>query len=225
MNKLMLIIFSVFSSFISIYGQSFEEDMMKMKAAYEGVSDLYMEMENSVWEEKTVAKEQQVVIKKKGAFYLYELEDAAMLINSKYILMIDHVGKTIVYDDWTAEKASQLAQQHIPIAADILKKYPSINYKGKINNYKKYVLKNENIQMSKVEVLFEPQTGFMRAIRYYYNPKLVEKEVYTELKMKVINIKPSFKASAFSEKQFITQVGNQFKGIGKYSSYAVHSAK
>ena len=199
--------------------------MAKMQATYTGVDDLYLEMENSIWQEQVMTKEQKAIIRKKGALYLYEIDDAIMLINTKYILMIDHQNKTIIYDDWTAEEAAKIAQQHIPVVADILEKYPSVRYKGATNGYKNYVLENENIQMSKVEIAFESKTGFMRTIRYYYNPKLLEKEVYTELNMKVINTKPSFKSTTFSEKQFISSTGNQFKGVGKYSNYAVRSAK
>lgn len=224
MNQLLLLL-GFFFLLSSVQSQSFEGDMTKMKMAYTGVDDLYLEMENSIWQDKVVTKEQNAIIRKKGALYFYEIDDAIMLINTKYILMIDHQNKTIIYDDWTEAKASKIAQQHIPVAADILKKYPSVDYKGAANGYKNYVLENENIQMSKVEIAFESKTGFMRKIRYYYNPKLLEKEVYTELKMKVINTKPSFKTSTFSEKQFITQIGTKFKGIGKYSDYAVRSAK
>jgi hypothetical protein len=224
MNKLLLIL-GFFFLLSPIYSQSFEEDMTKMQTAYTGVDNLYLEMENSIWQDKIITKEQNAIIRKEGALYFYEIDDAIMLINTKYILMIDHQNETIVYDDWTAEKAAKIAQQHIPVVADILKKYKSVTYKGATNGYKNYVLENENIQMSKVEITFEAKTGFMRKIRYYYNPKLLEKEVYTELVMKVINTKPSFKATTFSEKQFITQIGNQFKGVGKYSNYAIRSAK
>lgn len=205
--------------------QSFEKDMLAMETAYLGVNDLYLEMENSIWENKVIAKEQQAKISKKGGLYLYQIDDATMLINTKYILMIDHLNKTIIYDKWTKEKASVLAKQHIPDLEDIEKKYPSISYVGELNKYKKYRLENKEIQLSKVEISFESKTGFMRKIRYYYNPNLINKEVYTELNLKVINTKPSFKASTFSEKQFIIQKGGQFEGVGKYSNYAVQSAQ
>jgi hypothetical protein len=210
---------------IPAYSQSFEKDMLAMETAYSGINDLYLEMDNSIWQDKVVVKEQNVKISKKGELYLYEMDDATMLINTEYILMIDHLSKTIIKDKWTKEKARALAQQHIPILEDIEKKYPLIVYAGEINNYKEYTLENKEIQLSKVEISFESKTGFMRKVRYYYNPNLVNKEVYTELKMNVINTKPSFKESDFSEKQFIAQEGKQFKGIGKYSNYTVQSTQ
>ncbi|BDS15413.1 hypothetical protein [Aureispira anguillae] len=224
MNKLLsTILFFVVFSGLTI-AQSFEEDMAKMEAAYQGVDDLYLEMENSIWQDQKMEKQQNTIIQKKGALYLYKMDEAIMLINTKYILMIDEVSKTIIYDKWTAEKAENLAKQHIPATADILKRYPSVVYQGTAKQHKNYVLENKNIQMSKVEISFEISTGFMRLVRYYYNPELVDKEIYTELKMKKIDTNPSFAASNFSEKRFITQVGNQFKGVGKYSNYAVRSA-
>lgn len=224
--KVILIIGLYWFAFISpIQSQSFEKDMLAMQVAYSNTSDLYLEMENSVWQDKVVAKEQYVKISKKGGLYLYQTEDATMLINTKYILMIDHLYKTIIYDKWTKEKAAALNKQHIPDLEDIEKNYPSIIYSGETDNYKKYTLENKGIQLSKVEISFESRTGFMRKVRYYYNPNLVNKEVYTELKMKVIKTNPSFKESTFSEKQFIIQKGDEFKGVGKHSDYAVRSAR
>ena len=208
-----------------LYSQSFEKDMLALQTAYEGTDDLYLEMQNSIWQDKVVAKEQNAKISKKGASYLYQIDDAIMLINTEYILMIDHLNKTIIYDKWTKEKAAALAQQHIPVVTDIEEKYPSITYIGEIGQYKEYTLENKEIQLSKVEISFESKTGFMRKIRYYYNPNLVNKEVYTELKMNVINTNPSFRESAFSEKQFIIKEGKEFKGVGKYSKYTVRSAQ
>lgn len=208
-----------------IQAQVFEEDMATMQVAYENVDDLYLEMENTIWEDEKIVKQQNVAIYRRGGSYLYQMEDAAMLINNNYILMIDHLGKTIIYDNWTAGKAAALEKQHIPMAKDIEKKYPSISYLGVVDKHKRYILENEAIQLSKVEISFESKTGFMRKIRYYYNPKLVDKEVYTEMVLKVINTAPSFNMTTFSEKQFIKKTGNQFKGVGKYSSYLIHSAQ
>lgn len=206
-------------------GQSFEAEMAKMQAAYQDVQDLYIELDNSVWEETKVVKQQAVAVSKSGPLYLYEMEDAAMLVNANYILMIDHLNKLIVYDKWTAEKAAALAKQHIPVAKDILKRYPTVVYQGIVDQYKQYLLENKNLQMSKVEVAFEEKTGFMRQVRYYYNPKLINKKVYTELNIRKIKINPSFKKSVFSEQNYITLVNKKFRGVGKYSTYTVRSAQ
>lgn len=209
----------------SMYAQSFENDMLTMQKAYADVSNLYLEMENTIWKDAVIAKEQKAKIYKKGALYLYEIEDATMLINKEYILMIDHLSKTIIYDKWTEEQAKALMQQHIPTLSDIEKNYPSIIYNGEQNNHRKYTLENKEVQLSKVEISFELKTGFMRKVRYYYNPKFIDKEVYTELKMNVIDTSPSFESSTFSEKRFVTQKDHKFRGTGKYSSYTVQSAK
>ena len=224
MKEICLIFLSSFLS-VAVWGQSFEDDMLTMQQAYADVDDLYVEMENSVWEEQSIVKKQNAIIKKQGELYLYEMDDATMLVNKKLILMIDHVSKVIVYDAWTKERAKHLASQHVPTSKDIIKKYPNVTYVGEKATYKNYVLENENIQMSKVEIAFEAKTGFMRNIRYYYNPKLMQKKVFTELKLKVIKTNPSFDASTFSDKRFITKVGKQYQGVGKYSKYAVRSSK
>ena len=206
-------------------GQSFEQDMAAMNAVYKDVDALYVELENSVWEDQKRAQQQAAVISKKNGAYLYEMKEATMLINKQYILMINHLNKTIVYDKWTKKKAAALAQQQIPTAADLKAQYPSITYVGQQDDQKKYRLENEQQQMSKVEVSFEAATGFMRKIRYYYNPALVHKNIYTELHLKVIQPNPSFEANTFSEQRFITKVNGQFKGVGKYRAYSVQSAQ
>lgn len=204
-----------------LYGQSFEQDMATMKTAYSDVASLYVEMENSVWQDQKMGRQQKARISKKGELYLYEMDEATMLINKKYILMINHTTKTIICNPWTKEKAKQLAQQHIPTAKDLKAQYPSITYLGQQDQYKKYQLENKDLQMSKIEVSFEPNTGYIRKMRYYYNPLLVEKSTYTEMHLKVIQTNPSFDATTFSEHRFVTKTSKGFKGVGDYQSYTV----
>lgn len=204
-----------------LYGQSFEQDMAAMKAAYNDVASLYVEMENSVWQNQKMGRQQKARISKKGELYLYEMEEATMLINKKYILMINHSTKTIVCNPWTKEKAKQLAKQHIPTATDLKAKYPSITYLGEQEQYKKYQLDNKDLQMSRIEVSFEPSTGYIRKMRYYYNPLLVEQSTYMEMHLKVIQTNPSFDTNTFSERRFVTKTSKGFKGVGNYQSYTV----
>lgn len=208
----------------SLRGQSIREDMEYMQAQYKGVKNLYVEMENKVYEGDRVVQEQYGKIYKKGDLYFYNFKQQMMLVNSKHILMIDHRNKVIVYDEWSKKKAKKLAGTYIPNADDMLERYPNVSFVGMDGDYKHYILENKNERMSKVETFFDKQTGYMKEVIYRYNPKLMTSEIYTHLKLNVIQTKPEFSSNQFSEKQFITVSNNRIKPVGKYSTYTIRKA-
>lgn len=223
-QRINIILFGLMIGCLNVQGQSIREDMEYMAAQYKGVKNLYVEMENKVYEGENVVQEQYGKIYKKGDFYFYDFKENLLLVNSKHILVIDNRNRVIIYDEWSKQKAKKLAGSYIPNVDDLLERYPTVSFVEGEAKYKHYVLENPKERMSTVETFFDKKTGYMREVIYRYNPKMMTSNIYTHLKLNVIESKPSFESNRFSEKQFIKISNDQIVPIGKYQSYTLRKA-
>ncbi|WMX17580.1 hypothetical protein [Aureispira sp. CCB-E] len=219
------IIFSLFY-LISIGGQaqSIKEDFNKMLEAYKGVTNLYIEMENKVYQGDDLQNESSSLIRKKGNNYLYNLSEHAMLINDKYVVLVDKRNYNIVFDKFTKERAEYLNNMQIPIREDLLNLYPSVTYMGITQNLKHYHLENDQEKIHKMDLFFDVSTGFVKRAVYYHNPKLIPGNMRSEIDLKVINTQPTFSEKTFSETQFFTTKDGQNIPARAYTKYSVRNA-
>ena len=208
-----------------LFAQDFEADMKKMQEAYTNASSMTIEMTNKLYRGGIVKEEQKAKVHKSKDRYLYDFDQYWILLTKEDVLMVDERGKTIVCNKWTAERAEQLAQKYSPNLEGIQKKYPSIKYLGKEGGYKKYRLENENIDMAKVEISFEESTGYMREIRYYYHPDMVNQATYIEVIIDKIHKKSNIDSSRFLNSKYIQKVGNKTTGVGTYKHYTIHNVQ
>lgn len=223
--KIKIIVFGLFL-FISLgaKGQSLEEDFNKMLATYKGVKDLYVEMENKVYKGDDLQKESSSIIRKKGNNYLYNLSEHSMLINDKYVVLVDKRNYNIVFDKFTKERAANLNKIQVPVQEDLLNLYPKTSYLGTKNNLKHYHLENDKEQIYKIDLYFDVKTGFVKRAVYYHNPKLIAGDMRSEINLKVINTKPIFSEKTFSEAQFFTIKDGQSTTARAYTKYSVRNA-
>lgn len=220
MKIAIIIAFCVISS--TTQAQDIKEDITKLLSYYEDVENMYIQMESSVHEGQNITTVSSIV-KRSGEQYLYQMSEQVMLINSRYIIMVDKRNHNITYDKWTDAKAKQLIKNNIPDPNELFKRYETITYKGEKEGLKHYHLHGEKEQMSDLDLFFDSQKGTVKKCIYRYNPKLVGDDIWLEIKFKVINIKPQFSETTFSEKQFINISKNKPTASEKYKGYSVYN--
>lgn len=208
-----------------LLGQSLKSDLERMYQQYEGKEDLYVEMNNRVFENGVEQHQSTTKIYKKGSLYHYKMGHQAILINKDYLVVVDHKMKHLSYDVWTAYQAKKMASMSTPMPKDILAKYPVVEFKGERNGLRHYSLVNEKLQMSHVDVFFDVKTGFIKKMIQRYNPKIVKGDVYMEMRFEAINTNPSFQANTFSEQQYLTIEGTKAVAAKAYKKYALRASK
>ncbi|BDS15669.1 LolA family protein [Aureispira anguillae] len=205
-------------------GQSLKDDLDRMYKVYENQSDLYAKIESVVYEDGNEKMTKKMTIKKKGGQYLYEMEEQSMLINDKYLVVVDHRNKQISYDKWSEHQANMLAKMYIPLGKDLLEKYPKTEYRGEKSGIRQYSLYNDKVQMSRLDIFFDTKTGLVSQTRHYYNPKLVKNNVYIDMHFKEVDTQPNLSDNAFSEKQFLNITSKGVTAIDKYKTYKLQAA-
>lgn len=206
----------------SINAQSAKKDLQRLEALYEGIEDIYIEMVSKTYAAGNLTIQQNAKIYKQGGNYLYRTEQMSMLINKKYILMIDHQTYNIVCNDWTNDKAKALRNQHVPKSKELFEKYPEVVYMGNKNGYRQYSFENLNQMMSKIEIFFNTKTGFADKTIYHRNPSLTKDKIRMEVEFKQIKTNPKLEKSLFSETQFIKITKGKLEGVGAYADYTLH---
>lgn len=204
------------------YAQSAKEDLTRMYELYHGVKDIYLEVENKTYKGDKVMASQAAKIYKKGGSYLYEMGKVSMLVNKKYILLVNHESRMMVCNKWTKAKATELEKMAVPSMEDLLSKYPTVNYLGRSGGQKHYSFENSKQALSKIEVFFEQKTGAAKRTVYHRNPKLVKGDIKMELLIEKLELNPSFSAQTFSEKQFIQEQGGKLRPSSRYKNYTIH---
>ena len=153
MYKISILLFFAFNSMV--YSQSLEDDLKEMHKKFEGVSNISVDLESEVFEDNESKFKIRNSIKKSGGKYLYQLDNRAMLINDKYLVVVDDRNRNISYDKWTKTQAHKLANMNVPLPKDLLKKYPTVIFMGEKSGVRHYSLHNENEQMSRLDIFYD----------------------------------------------------------------------
>lgn len=210
---------------ISLQAQSVREDLERFYQNFDGVEDLYFELENRLTKGDEVGLAQKGKVYKQGDKYYYKIDNYQMLVNKRYILIIDDQKKLMICKDWDQEKADQLRQQKIPSIEAILKKYPNITYEGTNKGLKHYTLQNDQEMLYKVEVFLDASSGFAQKTIYHYHPKSTVAGAVLQLSIPTINTKPSFPKGLFSEQQFLQEKQGQLVPTAQYAAYTLHDLR
>lgn len=210
-----------------VHGQNAKEDLQRLESVFNGVEDVYLEMENRVYSKGKITNSEQGIIRKQGGNYLYELDKMTMLVDkeNELIVMVNHGNYTIAFDHWSKAKADQLAASYVPSSDDLIERYPLISFKGDQNGQKHYVFESSKQKMSKIEVFLEQATGIAKRMVYHYNPAFVKGGVKMELLIRKINLKPNFASTIFSASRFFTLQNKKAQVTSKYQNYSLHDMR
>lgn len=205
--------------------QSVEEDLKRLYKNFDGAENLYFELENRIVKGEELGFEQKGKVYKKGDYYAYRMGDYELLVNKRYILIIDHSQRTIVCNSWSKAQADRLRAKKMPTVEDLLERYPTVHYHGIKDGYKHYTFKNEKESLYKVDIFFEVASGFAKKTVYHYHPNLAAAGAEIRMSLPVIDTDPSFPKGIFSERQFIVERNGQLQPTSRYAQYTVHDLR
>ena len=209
----------------SLDAQSVREDLKRLYQNFEGVETLYFEFRNRLVKGAEVGLDQKGQVYKRGGLYYYKIDQHQLLITRQYILVIDDQQKTILCNSWTKAKADQLSQQKALDLEGVLERYPTIAYQGMKEGYKQYTFENQKEALYKVDVYFNPSTGFIQKAIYHYHPSLEAAGAELQVSLPVIDTDPSFPKGIFSAQQFIVERQGQLFPSSRYAQYTVHDLR
>lgn len=210
---------------VGLQAQDVKADLKRLYQNFDGLSNLYFELENTIVKGKEIGLEQKSKIYKKGGQYYYQMDQYEVLVNQRYILVVDNQEKTIVCRDWNQEKAAQLKAQKIPRVEELLTRYPKVTYQGVVEGFKKYTLENDQEMIQRIDLFLDRESGFAKKTIYYYHNNSVAAGAQLQMHVPVIQTKPTFPKGCFSERQFIQTQNGELRPAARYAQYTIHDLR
>lgn len=205
--------------------QEVRQDLERLYQNFDGVTNLYLELEHRLAKGDEVGLDQKAKLYKKGDLYYYTAGAQKMLVTQQYILLIDDQQKIIVCNTWTKEKAAQLRQQKMPSIEDLLQRYSEVEYQGVQEGNKTYRFTSMKENFYRVDMSFDPKTGFARRVVYHYHPASTAAGAAFEIRLPVVNTNPSFPKGVFSAQQFVVERAGKLIPSTRYVNYTIHDLR
>ena len=162
----------------------------------------------------------EIKVKKDQACY-HRLGEVETLYNEQYAMTLNHQMKVMMIQGFNPIQAKK----------DLLgfdkeaQNYAQYQYVNIDANYAKYVLDNQEGDVSRVEVFFHKNTLTLTKMAYFLAAETVfmegieGTEARMEMEFQQLNFNPTFQEKDFSESRFVTKNSNGFQMNSAYRGY------
>ena len=216
------------------YSQSAKADFEKLNKNYFTLTKLsyntnyFLYIKNSSKPVETYNS----VFKKNGNNFYSKNPDEEYLVNSKYIVFIDHEDKDILIQKNSSKENPDVNKimdnvQNISMYVDtLMQMYSKVEpIIVKMPDTKAYRLYTIGGPYSKVEMFINTKTWLINELILYFNEKEEingkEQEVNMKIQFTNYNTKPTF-LNDFSESKYLTNIKGVFKLKPNYLNYELH---
>ncbi len=216
LQKVMLVLLVLLSQ--QALSQSFKERLQLMQKEYSALQNIHMRMTIQVFENDKGDKpfyNEEADIKKQDQYYHYEFGGTNMLMNSKYIVMVDKGSREIVCSKRSLKAEAKFGSDPFRVNLDsILMFYESRDFVGKQVDDEHYKLLQKKGAVKQIDLFINSKLNVLSRIEYRY-----EDQHYVVIQFTLMEKQPVFEESTFDESQyFITQKG-KFRVANAFAGY------
>jgi outer membrane lipoprotein-sorting protein len=185
---------------------NFREIALRMKKQYAQASKMHIQMAVSVFEDAVKEPFYQLTaaVKKDGENYFYHIDQQEILMNEKFMIVVDHSVKEI----YCSRRNARTLQDPVQVSLDsLLSIYGDPSFVGEANGSDHFRLMLKNGFISQIDLHIDKLRSVFSKVEYHY-----ETDHYAVIDFKIFDSQPVFEPEIFDERRFIT-VGN-----GKYET-------
>jgi len=207
------------SSFL--FAQDFKEALLKMKQEYADAPNLHIVMSIKAYDKNspsTIFYNQKAEVKKADQKYYYSLDQNEMLLNTSFLILVNHKLKQIDLRK-NSLTDSQFEYPAMLNLDSMLSVFGTALYIGKKNGLDQYrVVHKVGGMLKQTELFFKSETGQLQQVGYeYVNGQ------YVSIQFDLFDKSPQFDADTFSEKKYVrTLNGKVVLEIG-YQHYIINA--
>ncbi len=206
----------------ALFAQDFHSDMKKMSAVYNEKS-FETKMKIEVKRNQSIMMTKNAHIKKNDDNYWYKIDEAEMLFNDKYSIMVSHIQQSIVISKMEKGENRYLPKSDSLLlnGMDSLMNKNTWVYQGTKNGKIHYRINNNESVIQQVDIYLSEYNYTIHQIHYDYNDELMGDDIKVSIVFSGTHINPPFDNGDFSEKQYIYQKDKTWKAKQSYQSYEV----
>ncbi len=205
-------------------GQDLKRSLEKMRRTYENVVALHVVMDITVYEDSLQSvpyfSERAEIMRDDKKFH-YRFAANEMLLNEKYLVMVDNASREIVLNqkDFGADS---LLMDIMPLVSldSIFKVLGTPVFFGKKDSLDHYRIKREDGLIDSLDIFLDEQRGFIHEIAYRYSDGQFARIIFN-----VFDVSPVFRDNSFDERNYFTRVNGKLAGTQTYKNYSIITAE
>jgi hypothetical protein len=198
--------------------QDFKNILKEMREEYTRSATLRVAIELVVYDsaENVPFYKQGMIVTRSGDNYRYEMEENEMLLNDKYLIMVDNASKQISFThrNKAAEQEMQKALQFNPDS--VLALYESFQYVGRADGAEHFYVKEKRGPIDEVHFYIMMETRKLTGMAYKYHGGQ-----YASIRFHAFEKDVVFGADTFSESRYVTMVNKKMMPSPSYRQYKI----
>ena len=199
--------------------EKFRNAILRMQDKYKDLNKLHLVMSIEVSDSASAKPYLSEVadIKRNGNNYLYKFAGQEMLMNDKYLLMVDRTSRQIFCNERAqGDEIGRFDDPFIVNTDSLLQFYGEIVYAGRTGSADHYRLHQKTGPVDQVDLFIDSASGLLKRIDYLFDDRQ-----YVKIDFKVFNMNPSFGAEVFSEGNYLTISKNTLVTTEPFAGYRI----
>lgn len=203
---------------------NFKATILRMQEEYRKLEKLHLVMAIDVFENASTTKpyfSETADIRRYKHNYLYKFAGHELMMNDKYMVMVDHTSKEILCNTTDQGKESDALRNGFQWNVDsLLQFYGEAVYLGRQGDIDHYRIPQKVGEVETVEMYIDSSNAVLSRIDYTYR-----NGQYVKIVFRVFNRVPSFDASLFSERNYVVMQKEKAVASAKYRGFRVTDAQ
>ncbi|TRX58731.1 hypothetical protein FNH22_12705 [Fulvivirga sp. M361] len=204
---------------LPLSAQDLMSALMNMRKEYEEASSLHVVMQVSVYDD-TVSRQPHLSakgeVRKENDNYRYAFGGMEMLMNERYILVVDAESRTIACQ-YRHPQAESDFHKSLPFSMDsILSFYEEPVYLGRQQAVDHYSVIQKLGPVGKIDLWINTEANKLHKMAYLY-----QEGQYVEIAFNVFDNDPTFGAGTFDEKSYVIKDDSGFRPSSGFNGYLV----
>jgi len=198
----------------ALNAQSFKERLTAMRKTYDTLSKVHIRMSISLFageQSKTPYLRETADVKRNKRDYRYEFGTTNMLMNSKYLIMVDRNSREMLCSKRSLKGEDNLFTDPMKISMDsILSFYENPRLVSRQDSIEHYAMTQKKGPIKRVDLFIDQLTGLLRKMEYRYADGH-----YVIIEFTTFDTRPPFDENTFHEKSYVIAAD---KGVLKASA-------
>ncbi|MEI9921936.1 MAG: hypothetical protein WDO14_24555 [Bacteroidota bacterium] len=199
--------------------QDFKQAVSDFQKKYQSAENLRIRMSIDAFISKSMKQpfyQEKVTISKRGTAYHNRLSASEMVMNEKYIVVVDHSNKEIALGNRDLRTEKEFYNQVQFDLDSTLKFYDEAKFVGIVSGVSHFSIVQKKGDIEKIDLFFKQETGDLKQINYLY-----KSGNWVAISIDEFNVSPTFENTEFDETQFLKKEGRSWRPTVALAGYKV----
>jgi hypothetical protein len=203
----------------SVQAQDFKTTILSMKNSFVNVQDLHVVLDIKVFDDSTNAKpyfSETADIKRSKQNYRNTMSAYEMLMNEKYLIVVNKNSKEILYSGRDL-KNEKLLQAQFNLSLDsVFNILGNPIFKGKDGSVEHYVLKRKTGTIRQIDFFLNTEKNHMEKLEYRYREGQL-----VWITFKTFDVHPVFSGDTFNENNYLVFHDGVIEKSSSFKNYTI----